>query len=286
MVRVIGVLDCGVIELDTSAEALHLRAEYDRQLRGRLGNAYGGSVQRIGPLIRKSDISGPGFVVYRDLGGLTGVALDELIAGQVRHFAALGRPFEWKWHSHDLPTDLPDRLRAHGFVPDDDETVHIGPVEPLAEGLPAPEGVVIREVGGRADLERIRVMQEEVWGTDHGWLPDELEHEMSGADADPAVVILAEAGGAVVSASWIRFHTDTDFASLWGGSTLAAWRRRGIYRAQVAYRARLAAARGFTYLQVDASPDSRPILTRLGLRPVAVTVPYMWRPAVQDRPAS
>lgn len=268
-----------MIELDTSPEALRLRAEYDRQMRGRPGNANGRTVERVGPLIRKSDVSGAGFVGYRDLGGLSGEALDELIAEQVRHFAALGRPFEWKWHGHDLPADLPDRLRAHGFTPDEEETVHVGPVGPLAVAAPAPDGVVVREATGRPELERIRLMEEAVWGFDHGWLPDALEREMSGADGDPGVVVYAEAGGEVVSASWIRFHPGTDFASLWGGSTLAAWRGRGIYRSLVAYRARLAAARGVTYLQVDASPDSRPILTRLGLRPVAVTVPYMWRPA-------
>ncbi|WP_239076646.1 GNAT family N-acetyltransferase [Actinocatenispora rupis] len=268
-----------MIELDTSAEALRLRAEYDRQVRGRAGNTFGRPVERVGPLIRKTDVNGPGFVMYRDLGGLDGAELDELIADQVRHFAALGQPFEWKWHSHDLPADLPDRLRAHGFVPDEDETVHVGPVAPLAVDAPVPDGVVVREATGRPDLERIRVMEEAVWGFDHGWLPDALEREMSGADSDPGVVVYAEAGGEVVSASWIRFHTGTEFASLWGGSTLEKWRGRGIYRALVAYRARLAAARGVRYLQVDASPDSRPILTRLGLRPVAVTVPYMWRPA-------
>ena len=46
---------------------------------------------------------------------------------------------------------------------------------------------------------------------------------------------------------------------LWGGGTLPAWRGRGIYRALVAYRAGLAASRGYRYLTVDASADSEPI---------------------------
>jgi hypothetical protein len=36
----------------------------------------------------------------------------------------------------------------------------------------------------------------------------------------------------------------------------------------------LAAARGFRYLQVDASPDSRPILRRLGFAELATTTPF------------
>ena len=64
-----------------------------------------------------------------------------------------------------------------------------------------------------------------------------------------------------------------------GGGTLPGWRGRGIYRALVAYRAQLAVARGYRYLQVDALPASRPILERLGFTCLAHTTPYVWDPA-------
>jgi len=70
----------------------------------------------------------------------------------------------------------------------------------------------------------------------------------------------------------------TAFATLWGGSTLKEWRGRGIYKALVAYRARLAVARGYSHLEVDASDDSRPILQRLGFVPVTTTTPYVFTP--------
>lgn len=82
----------------------------------------------------------------------------------------------------------------------------------------------------------------------------------------------------VVSAAWIVFYPGTEFAGLWGGSTLAAWRGRGLYRALIAARARLAVARGVRYLQVDASDDSAPILRRLGFRAVTTTTAYVWAP--------
>ena len=48
---------------------------------------------------------------------------------------------EWKLNGHDEPADLADRLRAAGFVPEDRETVVVGPVAPLAAALPvAPRG--------------------------------------------------------------------------------------------------------------------------------------------------
>jgi GNAT superfamily N-acetyltransferase len=98
--------------------------------------------------------------------------------------------------------------------------------------------------------------------------------------ADPAglAIFVAEADGVVVSAGWVRFPSGTDFATLWGGATLAEWRGRGIYRALVFRRAQLAAERGRRYLEVDASADSRPILERLGFRAVTQTRPYVWSP--------
>ncbi len=91
-------------------------------------------------------------------------------------------------------------------------------------------------------------------------------------------VVVAEAGGEMVSAGWIRYEVGTDFATLWGGATAEAWRGRGIYRALVAHRARLARGRGFSLLEVDASDDSRPILERLGFTPVTTTTPYVRSP--------
>ena len=36
--------------------------------------------------------------------------------------------------------------------------------------------------------------------------------------------------------------------------------------------------RGFRFLEVDASSDSRPILERLGFSAVTTTTPYVWSP--------
>src|SRR5215813_13078071 len=97
---------------------MDLLAAYDTQLRGRVPqNLPEGEVaERDGPVVRF--YGGPGeqgWVLYGDLGGLEGEALDELIARQVEFFRARGERFEWKYHGHDVPADLPDRLRAHGF---------------------------------------------------------------------------------------------------------------------------------------------------------------------------
>lgn len=253
------------------------RDAYDAQLRARITPGGGGEEKLIGPVVRRTGTESRGFITYRNLGGLDGAALDAFIVAERDHFMSLGRAVEWKYHGHDLPADLPDRLRRAGFVPEDDETVMIGQASDLANAPDLPDEVRLREVTDRVDLQRIQVMQEAVWRTDCAWLPDRLEREITGP-GDGCVVVVAEADDEVVCAAWVRFHSGTDFVSLWGGSTLPAWRGRGIYRATVAHRARLAAAQGFRYVQVDASADSSPILTKLGLLAVTTTTPYVWSP--------
>jgi ribosomal protein S18 acetylase RimI-like enzyme len=121
-------------------------------------------------------------------------------------------------------------------------------------------------------------MHEAVWDDDATGLVTAVSAEQE-ADPEAMSVHLAVADdGSVVSAAWIRFHAGTDFASLWGGSTLAEYRRRGIYKALVARRVAEAAERGYRFVQVDASDDSRPILQRLGLRRLTATTPFLWHP--------
>lgn len=253
-----------------------LLAAYD-DLRGR---AFGlGVTERDGPILRTSGLTWGGFVGYRDLGGLDGDELDALIARTVAHYAERGDAFEWKAYSHDEPADLDDHLRAAGLVPEEPETVVVARLADIAGDAPLPEGVTLREVTTRADLDRIARFEEEVWqdGESRDWLADALADERA---ADPSLLRLfvVEAGGQIVCAAWIRFEAGTRWASLWGGATHPDWRRKGIYRATVRHRATLGLAEGYELVQVDASDDSRPILERLGFRPITTTTPWRWAP--------
>ncbi|MEC5149429.1 GNAT family N-acetyltransferase [Cryobacterium sp. GrIS_2_6] len=225
-----------------------------------------------------------GFVETAQDVGVRGEDLDALIRRHRDFFAARSEAVEWKTRSHDLPADLPERLEAAGFVAEERETVVIGLTGPLASAPILPDGITLRRVTTRADFERIAALQTEVWGEEHAWLADDLESSVREA-GDDVVIIVAEAGDRLVSSARIEFQPGTDFAGLWGGSTLAEWRGRGVYRALVAARAQLAARRGVPYLQVDASDDSLPILLRLGFEAVTTTTPYLWTPALTESTA-
>jgi hypothetical protein len=217
-----------------------------------------------------------GFVFARDLDAFDGDALDALIARVRDRFAARAQPVEWKTYSHDRP-DLPDRLRAAGFTPDDPETVVIGEASTLTTVGDPPADVTVRSTTDLADLHRIAAMESEVWNQDWSWMAEDLQTRIETAPQN-IVILLAEAADRLVSAAWLVIMPGTEFAALWGGSTLASWRRRGIYRALVARRAQIATTLGIKYLQVDASKDSAPILQRLGLQSVTTTTPFIWRP--------
>ncbi|MDP9395479.1 MAG: GNAT family N-acetyltransferase [Actinomycetota bacterium] len=254
-------------------------AAFDEQLRQSLDPpAPGWLVERVGDVIRQ--VAPPGTagstVTWSRLDAGTA---DAAIAEQVAFFAAAGREFEWKAYGYDGPADLPDRLRAAGFIEEGVESLVVGEVADVVAGTAGhrpPDGVVVREVGDE-DWPRIEALKTAVYGTDtHGRV--EAVRAEHAADPEAISVHVAVAGDRVVSAAWVRFHAGTDFASLWGGATAPQWRQRGIYRALVARRAEQARERGFRYLQVDASPDSRPILERLGLVPLTTTTPWTWQP--------
>ena len=255
-----------------------LRA-YDEQMRG-IGNPgrAGLIVERDGPVLRvagqhRGFVTGP-----RDL-GVDGPELDALVARQRDYFAARGQAVEWKTRGHDRPASLTGRLRAAGFVPEDRETVVIGVAADMAGDPAVPAGTVLREVTADADLNAIAAMESAIWGQDMSFIGEDLIARRAYAPADIMVfAVTDEAAGQVVSAAWIIFYPGTDFAYLAGGSTLAAWRKRGIYRALVAVRAARAAARGTRFVMVDASDDSAPILGSLGFTAVTTTTPYVWTP--------
>jgi GNAT superfamily N-acetyltransferase len=203
---------------------------------------------------------------------------DAVIAAQVRYFAGRGTPVEWKFYDYDKPADLAQRLLAAEFVADDEELMMVAETAAIDSGVKLPDGVRVELVTDQAGLDAMMAVHDLAF-TEHP-SPDLGERLAAQLREAPELVqmVVAMAGDEPVSAARVEFIPGTDFAGLWGGGTVPAWRGRGIFRALVAYRAGLAAARGYRYLQVDALPTSRPILQRLGFQPVAATTPYVWTP--------
>ncbi|WP_328498289.1 GNAT family N-acetyltransferase [Streptomyces sp. NBC_00414] len=229
-------------------------------------------VERVGGVVRHvGSEQGWNGVLWSDL---TESDADAAIAEQTRHFAGLGREFEWKLYGHDRPHDLGQRLLAAGFTPEPAETLMIIEAAELDLDAEPPAGVELRPVTDAAGVDLVVDVHEQAFGTSGAGLRHQLLAQLDDAP-DTVVVIVALADGVPVSSARMELIPGTRFAGLWGGGTVEAWRGRGIYRAMVAHRARIAVDRGYPYLQVDASDQSRPILQRLGFAPLTTTVPYV-----------
>ena len=259
-----------------------LLSAYDHQLRTEAEMARALDVVRDGPLLCAVFDHG-GFVSYRDLGGIDGAALDDLIERTVAHYRddTEVASFEWKSRGHDLPADLGGHLVAHGLVAEPTETVMIGEATLLAVEVPladTPEGpVVVRRIGDGedvvGDVTRMLAAQESVFGTGRG---PSVASSLAELESGASEFWIAEVGDRVVCGGRLTPVPGTAFAGIWGGSTLPAFRGRGIYRALVAARARSAVERGISLIHSDCTDMSRPILERSGLRAVTTTTPYVW----------
>jgi ribosomal protein S18 acetylase RimI-like enzyme len=210
-------------------------------------------------------------VVWSDLNEATA---DDVIAEQVKRFADVCDEWEWKHYSYDSPADLPRRLVAAGLTPQPEEALLVADVADLALDLPTPTRVVLRPVVAESEVAALVSLHDAVFGVDHTAVGEAIRRGLARHPSTVAAVV-AWAGDAPVAAARVEFHYGSDFASLWGGGTLPDWRGRGVFRSMVAHRAAEAAARGFRYLQVDASEDSQPILERLGFVELARTTPFV-----------
>lgn len=249
-------------------------ALFDRDMReGARPDGPGACVERVGGVVRQT-------APAHGWNGVVCSALDEgdvdaAIAEQIAYFTGLGLEFEWKLYGHDLPADLGQRLVAAGLTPGPEETLLIGEVSGLSLDTEPPEGIRVVPVTDRAGVDLVAEVHEKAFGADASRYRQQLLDRLTAAP-DTVVAVLALAGGEPVSAARMELVPGARFAGLWGGGTVREWRGRGIYRALVAHRARLAADRGYRYLQVDASEQSRPILERLGFAALTRTTPYVY----------
>jgi GNAT superfamily N-acetyltransferase len=245
-------------------------AAFDAQLRNVVRPTLdGGHFERVGPVIRcvSADPDGWSGVEWSDVDETTA---DAVIAEQIRFFTEARRDFEWKYYAYDRPADLPARLLKAGLVPGEEEALMVADVAEVPD-VPVPDGIRLVTVSDQDGLAQVKAVHDRVFGGDHTPMIDSMRERLPSGAVAP---VLALAGDEAVCAARVDFHIGTDFASLWGGGTLPEWRGRGIYRALVSHRTKLAVERGYRYLRTDALPTSRPILERLGFVRLTTTVPY------------
>jgi len=203
---------------------------------------------------------------------------DQVINEQIDHFATIGQDFVWRVYEDDLPTDLSTRLASAGFKHIGTSELMIARVADTATDVDLPDGVTLVRANEPSGIRQLIEVHEEVFDADQTQLGRTLLAQFTIAPLLNELVV-AIARGTPVSSARVQFVPDCDFAGLWGGSTLLQWRGKGLFKAMVAYRARIAAERGYTYLYVIASSQSRPILEHLAFESFGSIATFGWQPA-------
>jgi hypothetical protein len=258
----------------------HLLRAYDEQLRTDAEVSGALAVRRHGPLYLAT-YPERGFITYRNLQDADASTIAAWVRHATQHFRAEAgvKSVEWKTRAHDSAPGLHEALVAAGYVPDDPESIMIGEAAALAANLndgqqQLPRGVTLRRVSTPTDVRKMTSMQAEVFGDPESEaMAIELLQRLGNSDGMELWV--AECAGQFISAGRLDPVEGTEFASVWGGSTLPLWRGKGIYRALTAARARSALGLGKRWIHSDSTEFSRPILERAGLIKVSATTPYV-----------
>ena len=257
-----------------------LLASYDEQLRTAAETPSAVRVALRGPLRLVTFAGGRGFVTYQDLGGADAEAIGRLVGAALAHYQAdpeITR-VEWKTRAHDHAPGLHQSLLRHGFAAEEPESIMIGAAQRLAVDVPLSDGVRLRQVTEENGVRAMSAMSAQAFGDTDAEAEATANALLGRLSLDDGMELwVAEADGHIVSAGRLEPVPGTDFAGIWGGSTLKEWRGRGIYRALTAARARSALRMGKTLIHSDSTEYSRPILERSGFLKVSTTTPYLWR---------
>ena len=223
------------------------------------------------------------FVTYSQFDKTTA---ETAIQGQIDYFSGLGLDFEWKLFHHDRPPDLKERLRDHGFEIEEEEGILILELDQTPTGMiqpgvsratyPAEDPIQVTRLTDPDGLEVLVRVMETVWEVKMPWLYDHLGVYLRDYPSMLSVY-LASWEGALASVAWTFFLPDSAFASLWGGSTLTEFRKKGLYTRLLSVRLQEAQQRGRRFATVDASSMSQPILEKFGFRLLDESTPCKWK---------
>jgi GNAT superfamily N-acetyltransferase len=204
---------------------------------------------------------------------------DEVIEEQISFFSDQRASFVWRVHDDDQPPDLGSRLIRAGLTHVGNSAVMVGLSSALAQPVRVPDGTRVVRVTDQEGVDLLISTHEKVFGHDHRALRQSILARLETAPHEMDMYVVT-ANGIPLSAARTEFLPNRDFATLWGGGTVPEWRGRGIYRALVSLRAQVAVERGYQYLSVLASSQSKPILSTLGFDVISNIATYQWEPPV------
>lgn len=188
---------------------------------------------------------------------------------------------EWSLGPEAMPEDLAERLLEAGLVRADEPPFARSAASLIlaSSPLPPPADVTTRAVETLDDFRASDEIYAVGFDTPEedrtAWDATLEQRWVSYQAADHVLLFVACIDGEPVAAATALFARVGVF--LGGAATLPEMRGRGAFRALVHARWEEAVRRGTPFLAVDAGPQSRPVLERLGFRRVGETESFLDR---------
>jgi GNAT superfamily N-acetyltransferase len=249
----------------------NLLVRYDKDLRIRI--AY--------PEARK-EITSDVVRIIRKAPGMNVVAftfaneanLHDAIHREVDYFTPMKQPFTWKVYDHDLLPSLKDKLASHGFNRDDSADVMVLDVKNAPSELLQPIQVDIHRITGLDGLKDVIHILDLVWGGHNLWVNDRLGGHLRVPGYLSVYVAYIDSKPA--SVAWTYFPHG-HFATLFAGSTIAEYRKQGLYTSLLATRIQEIRQRGYNFAVVETGEMSRPIVAKHGFQHLTTVHDFEWK---------
>ena len=201
--------------------------------------------------------------------------LDRVINKEVGYLAPMRQPFTWKVYEHDCLPVMGNALLANGFAGDNDPAA----VMVLdVNQVPAPRfeaaKAEVRRITDRDGLKDIVRVLDGVYGGHNEWVYERMGMHLQ----IPGYLSMyaAYVDGNPASIAWTYFP-GRNFATLFGGTTLAEFRNRGLYTSLLHLRIKEIRERGYPFAVVEAGPMSKPIVAKHGFQHLTTVYDYEWQ---------
>jgi len=200
--------------------------------------------------------------------------LERVIERELEYFAPMNQPFTWKVYDHDLLPSLEMKLMERNFVTDDDPaTVMVLDISEAPATLFEPAAMDVRRVTTREGLKDVIHVLDGVYGGHNSWVNERMGQHLQVPDY--LSIYAAYVDDEPVSVAWTYFPRG-HFATLFGGTTLAQYRKRGLYTTLLAARLKEIQARGYPFAVVETGEMSRPIVSKHGFQHLTTVLDYEW----------
>ena len=199
-----------------------------------------------------------------------------VIDEQLEYFIPMGQPFTWKIYEHDRLPGLKENLIARGFVYGDEDPgdMMILDVNQASHHLLGPVTADIRRINDLERLQDVICVLDKVYGNENAWVNGRLgEHlQIPGYLS----VYAAYAEDQPISVAWTYFPQG-HFATLFAGSTIAEYRKQGLYTGLLSKRLQEIRNRGYQFAVVEAGAMSKPIVAKHGFQHLTTLYDYEWK---------